>query len=85
MVIATEALTAVIMNTPKKLNTVAIMIALRAPMALVETQVAMAFGASVQRLPDTASVNTVTPITLDYPELTMNASKSNNETSGFFF
>lgn len=50
MVEATLALSTVINSTPKKLNTAAIRIAAFGPMALVETQVAMAFGASVQPL-----------------------------------
>jgi hypothetical protein len=40
----------VIKNTPRKLNTAAISIALRSDIHLVETQVAIAFGASVQPL-----------------------------------
>jgi len=40
-------LTAVIAKTPKKLNTAAIRMAFRGVMLLVETQVAIAFGASV--------------------------------------
>ena len=40
----------VMVSTPKKLNTAAINMALRAPMDRVETQVAMAFGASVHPL-----------------------------------
>ena len=47
MVMATEALIAVITRTPKKLNIAAMTIALRTPIARVETQVAIAFGASV--------------------------------------
>ena len=43
-------LMAVITKTPRKLKTAAIMIAGRAPMLRVETQVAMALGASVQPL-----------------------------------
>ena len=50
MVIATDALSAVITSTPKKLNTAAMTIAFRTPMARVETQVAIAFGASVHPL-----------------------------------
>ena len=45
---ATVLLSMVITNTPKKLNTAAIRIAGRGPIARVETQVAMALGASVQ-------------------------------------
>jgi hypothetical protein len=48
MVCATVALTKVITSTPKKLKTVAINIAFLGLIALVETQVAMALGASVQ-------------------------------------
>ncbi|MPM26074.1 hypothetical protein SDC9_72575 [bioreactor metagenome] len=44
---ATFELIAVIVKTPKKLNTAAIKMAFRGVMLLVETQVAMAFGASV--------------------------------------
>ena len=44
---ATFALTAVIAKTPKKLNTAAIKMALRGVILRVETQVAIAFGASV--------------------------------------
>ena len=47
MVAATLAFIMVITNTPRKLNTAAIIMALRTPMALVETHVAMALGASV--------------------------------------
>jgi hypothetical protein len=50
MVWATVALTKVIRNTPKKLKTAAIKIAARGPIERVETQVAMAFGASVHPL-----------------------------------
>ena len=48
MVIATRELMNVITRTPRKLNTAAMMIAVGARMARVETQVAIAFGASVQ-------------------------------------
>ena len=47
---ATVLLTTVISSTPKKLNTAAMRMALFGPMARVETQVAMALGASVQPL-----------------------------------
>ncbi len=59
MVVATDALTIVITSTPRKLNMAAIMMALRTSMALVETHVAIAFGASVQPLTSTTpSVST---------------------------
>ena len=62
---ATEAFTAVITRTPRKLNTAAITMAFRALMALVETQVAIAFGASVQPLTRiTPSVKTVDTISI---------------------
>jgi uncharacterized membrane protein len=48
MVCATVAFTKVITSTPKKLKIVAIIIAFFGLIALVETQVAMALGASVQ-------------------------------------
>ena len=48
MVAATLAFTMVITRTPRKLKTAAIKMALRALIARVETQVAMALGASVQ-------------------------------------
>ena len=47
---ATEAFTLVMTNTPRKLNTAAIMIAERTPIARVDTHVAIALGASVQPL-----------------------------------
>jgi hypothetical protein len=47
MVCATVALNMVMINTPRKLHTAAMAIAARGPNDLVETQVAMAFGASV--------------------------------------
>jgi len=47
---ATEALIVVITRTPRKLKIAAIIIAFFASIALVETQVAIAFGASVQPL-----------------------------------
>ena len=48
MVMATLELMSVITSTPRKLNTAAIMMALGARMERVDTQVAMALGASVQ-------------------------------------
>jgi hypothetical protein len=45
---ATVAFNTVMISTPKKLKTAAIHIALRTSIDRVETQVAMAFGASVQ-------------------------------------
>jgi len=48
MVSATDLLTMVIIRTPRKLNTAAIIMALLGAMDLVETQVAIALGASVQ-------------------------------------
>ena len=48
MVCATVALIFVITSTPKKLHTAAIRIADRGLMARVDTQVAIALGASVQ-------------------------------------
>ena len=45
---ATELLICVITKTPRKLNTALIMIAARTGIHLVATQVAIAFGASVQ-------------------------------------
>src|SRR5699024_12477400 len=45
---ATELLICVIINTPKKLNTALIIIAFRGLKHRVVTQVAIAFGASVQ-------------------------------------
>jgi hypothetical protein len=48
MVEATLAFTMVINKTPKKLQMAAMMIAFRTPIDLVDTQVAIAFGASVQ-------------------------------------
>ena len=50
MVCATVALSIVITNTPRKLNTAAMKIAARGPMERVEMQVAIAFGASVHPL-----------------------------------
>ena len=50
MVIATDALIAVMTSTPKKLQIAAMTIAFRTSIARVETQVAIAFGASVQPL-----------------------------------
>ena len=50
MVIATAGAIIVMTSTPRKLNTAAIKMAARGPMARVETQVAMALGASVQPL-----------------------------------
>ena len=50
MVIATDALTAVITRTPKKLQIAAMIMAFRNPIARVDTQVAIAFGASVHPL-----------------------------------
>ena len=50
MVMATVELISVITKTPKKLNTADIKTAARGGMARVATQVAMAFGASVQPL-----------------------------------
>ena len=47
IVAATEAFIDVITKTPRKLKIAAIMIAFLTPIALVETQVAIAFGASV--------------------------------------
>ena len=47
---ATLELMSVITSTPRKLNMAAMMMALGARMERVETQVAMAFGASVQPL-----------------------------------
>src|SRR5690606_22277701 len=59
MVCATVALIMVITKTPKKLKTAAMMIAGRGPIARVEIQVAIAFGASVQPLTRiTPKVNT---------------------------
>ena len=49
-VVATLALIIVISSTPRKLKTAAMRIAARGDMQRVETQVAMAFGASVQPL-----------------------------------
>jgi hypothetical protein len=61
IVSATVALIIVITNTPKKLRTAAIIIALPGLMDRVETQVAIAFGASVQPLTKiTPKVNSVT-------------------------
>ena len=48
MVMATEVFSAVMTNTPRKLKIAAITMAERTPMARVDTQVAMALGASVQ-------------------------------------
>jgi hypothetical protein len=48
MVSATALLTIVISKTPRKLKTAAIMIALLGEIDLVDTQVAIALGASVQ-------------------------------------
>ena len=50
MVDATELLIFVITNTPRKLNTALMIIAVRTFMQRVVTQVAMALGASVQPL-----------------------------------
>lgn len=50
MVEATLALIIVMTKTPRKLKNAAMRIAAFGPMALVETQVAMALGASVQPL-----------------------------------
>ncbi len=50
MVEATEAFSWVMMNTPRKLKTAAMMTAERTRMQRVVTQVAMALGASVQPL-----------------------------------
>ena len=50
MVSATVALSSVITNTPRKLNTAAIRIAARGLMERVEMQVAIALGASVHPL-----------------------------------
>ena len=47
MVAATLAFIIVMTNTPIKLNTAAMIIALRTPIAFVDTHVAIAFGASV--------------------------------------
>jgi len=47
MVSATDLLIMVIIRTPRKLKTAAIIMAALGVMALVETQVAIAFGASV--------------------------------------
>jgi hypothetical protein len=59
MVSATALFTIVIIRTPKKLNTDAIIIAFLGEIALVDTQVAIALGASVHPLTKiTPSINT---------------------------
>ena len=59
MVSATVALIMLMSSTPRKLNTAAMRIAARGDMHRVTTQVAMAFGASVQPLTKmTPSVST---------------------------
>ena len=60
MVMATEALIEVITKTPRKLKIAAMTMAFLTSIARVETQVAIAFGASVQPLTSvTASVSKV--------------------------
>ena len=60
---ATEAFSCVMMNTPKKLSTAAMITAGRIRRHLVVTQVAMALGASVQPLTKmTPSVSNVVTV-----------------------
>ena len=67
MVSATFLLMSVITRTPRKLKIAAMMIAGRGRMARVETQVAMAFGASVQPLTSmTASVRMLVRMSAGY-------------------
>jgi hypothetical protein len=59
---ATLAFTIVINRTPRKLKMAAITIALRTPIDRVDTQVAMAFGASVQPFTSTTPRVNITVI-----------------------
>ena len=62
MVWATELLIRVITSTPRKLNTAAIIMAFLGVMERVETQVAIAFGASVQPFTNTTPKVRITVI-----------------------
>ena len=70
MVMATEALIAVMTKTPRKLKIAAMIMAFRTPIAFVETQVAIALGASVQPLTNmTPSVRMVEMSSMGLPSI----------------